>query len=211
MIYYLTLIFLFILSYLIGSIPFGLILSKLSGYGDIRMIGSGNIGATNVLRTGNKLLALFVLLLDSIKGYIAVKNLYLFSPPEMFDIIVSISALGVVLGHCFPIWLKFKGGKGVATAIGVIFALQPISGLTTVLLWIIVALIFKKSSLSSLASLMSASISILILSGSLQTLSMIIIIIISFYRHKENIYRLMVNKEPKIFDKINLNFKNLIK
>ena len=201
MIYYLTLIFLFILSYLIGSIPFGLILSKLSGYGDIRNIGSGNIGATNVLRTGNKLLALFVLFLDSIKGYIAVRGLYLFLPLEMYDITVSISALGVVLGHCFPIWLKFRGGKGIATAIGVIFAFQPITGCITVLLWIILALLFKKSSLSSLVSLMSASISILILSGSLQTLSIIIIILISFYRHKENIYRLIINKEPKIFNK----------
>ena len=133
------------MSYLCGSIPFGLILTKIFSKKDIRKIGSGNIGATNVLRTGNKYLAVLTLILDILKGYIPVVIALYY-----FNNFVYLTALLTMLGHIFPIWLKFKGGKGVATYLGIISALSIQLGLLFIFTWIIVSLIFKYSSLSSM-------------------------------------------------------------
>ena len=133
------------MAYLCGSIPFGLILTKIFSKKDIRKIGSGNIGATNVLRTGNKYLAVLTLILDILKGYIPVVIALYY-----FNNFVYLTALLTMLGHIFPIWLKFKGGKGVATYLGIISALSIQLGLLFIFTWIIVSLIFKYSSLSSM-------------------------------------------------------------
>ena len=134
-----------VFSYFCGSIPFGLILTKIFSRQDIRKIGSGNIGATNVLRTGNKLLAFATLFLDILKGYIPV-----LLTKQFFPELLQLSALLAFLGHLFPVWLKFKGGKGVATFLGILFALSYSLTLLFILTWITVALIFKYSSLSSI-------------------------------------------------------------
>ena len=139
-----NIVFMF-MSYLCGSIPFGLILTKIFSKKDIRKIGSGNIGATNVLRTGNKYLAVLTLILDILKGYIPVVIALYY-----FNNFVYRIALLTMLGHIFPIWLKFKGGKGVATYLGIISALSIQLGLLFIFTWIIVSLIFKYSSLSSM-------------------------------------------------------------
>ena len=186
--------------YLIGSLPFALILTKLFGFGDIRKIGSGNIGATNVLRTGNKKLALVVLILDFLKGFIPLiilKN-YLVNNENDTDIYYIIS-LFAIIGHIFPIWLKFKGGKGVATYIGYIFALNYIYGLIFIFSWMIIALITKYSSLSSILSLLILPIIIYFFhydSNNLLILLAIGLLIIS--KHYSNILRLFNKTENKI-------------
>ena len=134
-----------LLSYMSGSIPFGLILTKIFGKVDIRKIGSGNIGATNVLRTGNKFLAATTLLLDIFKGYIPV-----IIAQQYFPGLIQLSCLSAFLGHVFPVWLKFKGGKGVATYLGILLALSIQLGLLFMLTWLVVSLIFKYSSVSSM-------------------------------------------------------------
>jgi len=139
----------FALAYLLGSIPFGLLLTRAAGLGDIRSIGSGNIGATNVLRTGNKRLALTVLLLDGGKGAAAVLLAWRIGGTE----VALIAALGVVLGHMFTPWLSFKGGKGVATTLGVLLALAPWVGALVCLTWLAVAFVSRYSSLAALLSL----------------------------------------------------------
>ena len=135
------------MSYFIGSIPFGLILTKIFTGKDVREIGSGNIGATNVLRTGNKYLAAITLLLDILKGYVAI-----IITKQYFPELIILSSLLVFLGHLFPIWLKFKGGKGVATYLGILFALSLQLSLLFIFTWIVVSLIFKYSSVSSMFS-----------------------------------------------------------
>jgi glycerol-3-phosphate acyltransferase PlsY len=139
-------------AYLIGSIPFGLVLTRLAGLGDVRRIGSGNIGATNVLRTGNKGLALATLLLDGGKGTFAVAVGGVYWGPD----IAIVCALGVLVGHLFPVWLRFRGGKGVATGLGVLFALAWPVGLAACLTWLAVAAIFRYSSLSALLAFAAA-------------------------------------------------------
>ena len=141
-------------SYLSGSIPFGLILTKIFGDQDIRNIGSGNIGATNVLRTGNKFLAALTLVLDILKGYIPV-----IIAQQYFPGLIQLSCLLAFLGHVFPVWLKFKGGKGVATYLGILLALSIQLGLLFMFTWLVVSLIFKYSSLSS----MFASLTVLVI------------------------------------------------
>ena len=141
-------------SYLSGSIPFGLILTKIFGDQDIRNIGSGNIGATNVLRTGNKFLAALTLVLDILKGYIPV-----LITQQYFPGLIQLSCLLAFLGHVFPVWLKFKGGKGVATYLGILLALSIQLGLLFMFTWLVVSLIFKYSSLSS----MFASLTVLVI------------------------------------------------
>ena len=135
------------MSYFIGSIPFGLILTKIFTGKDVREIGSGNIGATNVLRTGNKYLAAITLLLDILKGYVAI-----IITKQYFPELIILSSLLVFLGHLFPVWLKFKGGKGVATYLGILFALSLQLSLLFIFTWIVVSLIFKYSSVSSMFS-----------------------------------------------------------
>ena len=194
-----------VFSYLCGSIPFGLILTKAFSGKDIRNIGSGNIGATNVLRSGNKYLAFSTLILDILKGYFAV-----IITQQYFLELIQLSALLVFLGHLFPIWLKFKGGKGVATFLGILFALSYSLTLLFILTWITVALIFKYSSLSSIF----ASITVFVISFIKENvikafdpnisnvsdikLLLFIFLILIIYTHKNNISNLINRTEHKI-------------
>ena len=194
-----------VFSYFCGSIPFGLILTKFFCGKDIRSIGSKNIGATNVLRTGNKYLAFTTLILDILKGYFVV-----IIAQQYFLELIQLSALLVFLGHLFPIWLKFKGGKGVATFIGILFALSYSLTLLFILTWITVALIFKYSSLSSIF----ASITVFVISFIKENvikafdpnisnvsdikLLLFIFLILIIYTHKNNIFNLINRTELKI-------------
>ncbi|HAJ90110.1 MAG TPA: acyl-phosphate glycerol 3-phosphate acyltransferase [Rhodospirillaceae bacterium] len=183
-----------IAGYLLGSIPFGLVLCRLFGYGDIRDIGSGNIGATNVLRTGNKWLAALTLILDSSKGLIAVLvAAAFFDKHAMFG-----AALGVVLGHNFPVWLKFKGGKGVATTLGTLLALSWPVGLACCLTWGAVAAATRISSLSALVALALAPIFVVWFGNPHQVYLVGLLALIGWIRHRANITRLLDGVEPKI-------------
>lgn len=180
--------------YLLGSIPFGLVLCALFGYGDIRKIGSGNIGATNVLRTGNKLLAVLTLVLDSSKGLIAVLvAAAFFDKHAMFG-----AALGAVLGHNFPVWLKFKGGKGVATTLGAIIGLSWPVGLACCITWLITAAISRISSLSALVALALAPIFAVTIGDPKQVFLIGTLSLLGWIRHRANITRLLAGEEPKI-------------
>jgi glycerol-3-phosphate acyltransferase PlsY len=189
------LILIFALSggYLLGSIPFGLVLTRLAGLGDIRKIGSGNIGATNVLRTGNKILAFAVLLLDSGKGAIAV----LFAANWGEDAAMA-AGLGAVLGHLFPVWLGFKGGKGVATTIGTLLALAWPVGVIACLVWLCVAFLFRISSLAALAATAVAPAVSLIIRGPWLAVPVLAIAILIWLKHAANIRRLIAGTEPRI-------------
>ena len=191
MIYALAIMF----GYLLGSIPFGLVLCKIFGYGDIRKIGSGNIGATNVLRTGNKLLALATLILDSGKGAIAVIiTLLLFNHDA-----AMLAGFAALVGHCFPVWLKFKGGKGVATTFGTLLAIQPLLGGIACVIWFIMALIFRVSSLAALTAVGTTPIiaHYLYNDSNISGLCAAIALLV-YIKHRENIKRLFKGEEPKI-------------
>ena len=182
-----------IISYLMGSIPFGLILTKVFLKKDIREIGSGNIGATNALRTGNKLIGYSTLILDVLKAVIPVLYVKINFPDAIY-----ISALCAFIGHVFPVWLKFKGGKGVATYLGIIFALSLKLGLFFCVFWILVALITKYSSLASMiSSLIIFLISFFQNNFELNSYLFITFVII-LYTHKQNIIRLKNKTEDKI-------------
>ncbi len=186
--------------YLLGSIPFGLVLTRLAGLGDIRSIGSGNIGATNVLRTGNKPLALAVLLLDSGKGAAAVLLAYsLFPEVEMAPALAGVCA---VLGHNFPIWLKFKGGKGVATTLGTLIALNWPVGLAACGIWLAMAALFRYSSLAALVALAATPfIAMLPEFGGPDPILQIaaaVLAVLAWIRHYTNIRRLLRREEPRI-------------
>lgn len=184
--------------YLLGAVPFGLVITRMAGLGDIRQIGSGNIGATNVLRTGHKFLALLTLLLDSGKGAIAVAVGYMLEPVHG----PAIGGTAAFLGHVFPIWLKFKGGKGVATFLGTLFALNLMIGVIAGLSWLVSALLFKISSLSALiATLVILVVSYTDLLGlSDPTLFPAILAMgaLIFWAHRSNIIRIIEGREPKI-------------
>jgi len=183
------------LAYLVGSIPFGLILTRLAGLGDVRQIGSGNIGATNVLRTGRKGLAAATLLLDAGKGALAVAVARSFGGE-----FAAVAALAAVLGHLFPIWLRFKGGKGVATSAGVLLAYNPPVALATIATWLIVALLFRYSSLAALTAAVLAPLWAWLF-GPQATLPIAVIGVIALLviaRHADNIGRLMRGAESKI-------------
>ena len=181
-----------IASYLMGSIPFGLILTKLFLKKDIRDIGSGNIGATNVLRTGNKIIGYTTLILDILKAVTPV--IYVkFNFPEF----LYIASLCSFLGHVFPIWLKFKGGKGVATYLGILFAINIYFGLIFITTWLITFALSKFSSLSSLTASFSIPIYLLILTQFDQVFFFTIMFILIFYTHRENIKRLKNKEETK--------------
>ncbi len=193
-----TNIVLIVLFYLLGSLPFALILTKLFGYGDIRNIGSGNVGATNVLRTGNKFLASSVLCLDILKGYIpfVVLTVYFSEINFLNKIIISHFA---ILGHIFPIWLKFKGGKGVATYIGFLLGLNLYIGLTFLITWLLIALISKYSSLSSLIASLVTSIYYIFINSSFSIgFFLFYLFLIILYKHLENIKRMLNKTENKI-------------
>ena len=207
---YFILFLILIICYLIGSIPFGLILTKLFDYNDLRNIGSGNIGATNVLRTGNKMLALLTLILDLSKSFIPLFMFFKIYPHPItnnffnfiiVDKIFLILVFGYffVLGHCFPIWLKFKGGKGIATSLGVILSIDFFIGLCLLTIWILVFLIFKISSLSALISSTSFPILIFFKYEKVNLLYLsILLTIFVFFTHRANIIRLLKKEEKKI-------------
>ena len=195
-----------LLGYLLGSIPFGLVLAWMGGYGDIRKIGSGNIGATNVLRTGNKPLALATLLLDGGKGAIAVLIAARFGP----DMAV-LAGGGAMLGHCFPVWLKFKGGKAVATALGTLTAIAWPVGIASGLTWLLIAALFRYSSLSGIVSIAMAPVYAWLLtafpiagtywSDPQRTQLAAFIAVLVVLRHHQNIRRLLKGEEPTIGQK----------
>ena len=192
-------------SYSCGSVPFGLILTKFFGNIDIRKYGSGNIGATNVLRTGNKFLALLTLLLDVLKGYIPVVI-----TRQYFPELMQLSCLLVFLGHIFPIWLSFRGGKGVATYLGILFALSLQLSLLFIFTWLVVSLIFKYSSLSSMFSSLTVFVVALIKDSALKSINpnidlgedvvlmLFIFLILIVFTHRKNISNLKHNTEQKI-------------
>jgi len=195
-------IFVLAIGYLLGAIPFGLILTRLAGLGDIRAIGSGNIGATNVLRTGNKGLAALTLLLDGLKGTAAVL-LARYMIPAWGDLSAQIAVLGglaAFLGHIFPVWLGFKGGKGVATYIGVLLGVYWPAGLLFIAFWLITAYLTRFSSLSALLASVLAPVAMLVTNvpGAIILLLMSALLI---FKHSANIERLMAGTEPKIGQK----------
>lgn len=192
-----TILGILLASYLCGSIPFGLLLAKFGGYGDIRKIGSGNIGATNVLRTGNKKLAAATLLLDGLKGFLPVFLVM----PFANDWWIAVACLGVLMGHLFPVWLKFKGGKGVATAIGIYFGLAGFLGFAACLLWLCIAALFRTSSLAALVAVACMPFIALGILGIKMAVVCFIIAGFIWWRHKDNIKRLMDRTEPKIGQK----------
>jgi len=180
------------ISYLMGSIPFGLILTKIFLKKDIREVGSGNIGATNVLRTGNKTIGYLTLILDVIKAVIPV--LYIkFKFPEL----IYISSLSVFMGHVFPVWLKFKGGKGVATYVGILFSINYILGIVFAFSWLIIFFISKYSSLGSILSSLTIPIFIVFNSNYENEYFFIIIFVLILYTHRENVKRLINKEESK--------------
>ena len=189
-----------ICGYLLGSIPFGLVLAYLCGYGDIRNIGSGNIGATNVLRTGNKPLALVTLICDSGKGAAAVLLARHFGGDALGgDGAALVAGFFAILGHCFPVWLKFKGGKGVATTLGMLIALAPYVGLGACAVWLFMALTFRYSSLSALVAALSAPFFAHFIYGNdnlAGTCGLIAMLV--WIKHRSNIKRLVNGEEPKI-------------
>ena len=184
--------FIIIISYLLGSIPFGLILTKIFLKKDIRKIGSGNIGATNALRTGNKAIGYSTLILDILKAVIPVIYVKIYYTDYLY-----ISSLCVFLGHVFPIWLKFKGGKGVATYVGILCCLNIFLGISFGIIWFIVFFISKYSSLSSLLGALSIPIINFFIFNHDVVLFFIIMFILIFYTHRENIKRLLNRTESK--------------
>ena len=181
-----------IFSYLMGSIPFGLILTKIFLNKDIREIGSGNIGATNALRTGNKLIGYSTLVLDIAKAIIPVIFVKINYPD-----LIYIASLCAFLGHVFPIWLKFKGGKGVATYVGILFSINLLLGIIFVASWGIIFLMFRYSSLSSIIGSISIPIYILITDQISNTIFFSIMFVLIFFTHRENIKRLKNKEESK--------------
>ena len=186
------LIIIILTSYLMGSIPFGLILTKIFLNKDIREIGSGNIGATNVLRTGNKTIGYLTLVLDVLKAIIPV--IYIkFQFPEL----VYVSSLSVFIGHVFPVWLKFIGGKGVATYVGILFSINYIFGALFVFSWLIIFFISKYSSLGSILSTLLIPIFIFLNSNYENEYFFIIMFVLILYTHRENVKRLINKEESK--------------
>ncbi|MCP9480660.1 glycerol-3-phosphate 1-O-acyltransferase PlsY [Shimia sp. CNT1-13L.2] len=182
------------LGYLLGSIPFGMVITKLLGLGNLREIGSGNIGATNVLRTGSKPAAAATLILDGGKGAIAV----LIARALASEDAAQIAGLMAFVGHCYPIWLRFKGGKGVATFLGLLLALAWPVGIACCLTWLATAAISRISSLSALVAAATSSAWMLILGYGHAYFLGILVTLLVFWRHRENIQRLRAGTEPKI-------------
>jgi acyl phosphate:glycerol-3-phosphate acyltransferase len=182
-----------ILSYLLGTIPFGLLLTRAAGLGDIRSIGSGNIGATNVLRTGNKKLAAATLLLDGAKGAAAVLIAQHFAPPIMLW-----AGLSVFLGHLFPVWIGFKGGKGVATGLGVFLGICFPVGILACAAWLVAAFALRFSSAAALAAFAMAPLAALALGRPSFALLAVVIGAFVYWKHSANIARLRLGTEPRI-------------
>jgi len=181
-------------SYLLGSIPFGMVLAKVMGLGNLRDIGSGNIGATNVLRTGNKLAAVLTLIFDAGKGAVAV----LVARAMFGEAAAQLAAIASFAGHCFPVWLNFKGGKGVATFLGILLALFWPAGIAACLTWLATAIISRISSLSALVASAGSIIWVAVLGMPSAILLMIILAALIWWRHSENIKRILAGTETKI-------------
>lgn len=179
--------------YLLGSIPFGIVITRALGLGDLRQIGSGNIGATNVLRTGHKGAALATLILDSGKGAIAVLLALWLAPSA-----APIAGVGAFLGHLFPVWLGFRGGKGVATYLGILLALAPFAGLATCATWLVTALIFRISSLSALVAATLAPVWMLLVGSPRDALAALVMAALIWWTHRANLARLRAGTEPRI-------------
>ncbi|MDR3441348.1 glycerol-3-phosphate 1-O-acyltransferase PlsY [Telmatospirillum sp.] len=186
-----------VLGYLVGSIPFGLVFTRLAGLGDIRAIGSGNIGATNVLRTGRKGLAFATLVFDGGKGAFAAGMMAWLAGTDA-GLIAGVAA---VLGHNFPVWLKFKGGKGVATTFGVLLIAAWPVGVGACLTWLVIAAAFRISSLAALVSLAAAPVYALIFATPAHALAALGLAALGFVRHRANIKRLLRGEEPRIGQK----------
>ena len=193
-----TNIILIVIFYLIGSLPFAFILTKLSGLGDIRNIGSGNVGATNVLRTGNKLIAFLVLCLDIFKGFVPFLILkFYFNDISLLNKIIICHF--AVIGHIFPIWLKFKGGKGVATYIGFLLGINPYISISFLIIWFVVAIITRYSSLSSLIAIFVAPLFFIFINFNFYIVIFFIYLsMIIYLKHSENLKRLLNKTESKI-------------
>ncbi|AQT47403.1 MULTISPECIES: glycerol-3-phosphate 1-O-acyltransferase PlsY [Bartonella] len=195
-----------LICYLIGSIPFGLLFTRLAGLGDVRKIGSGNIGATNVLRTGNKKIALLTLLCDMFKGTLAVYIAFLLSALDYNNIvIVTLGGFAAFIGHLYPVWLKFKGGKGVATYLGVCLGFYPPAALVFICVWLLTAFVTRYSSLSALFAVILVPIFIwLFMDRPSQNLFAIVLSFMSvivILKHHANIRRLLTGNESKIGSK----------
>ena len=182
------------LGYALGSIPFGLVLARIVGKAALRSIGSGNIGATNVLRTGNKPLAFATLILDSGKGAIAVLIAMTLADFNA----AMLAGLGALLGHCYPVWLRFKGGKGVATALGCLMGVSLFVFLFCLLIWLVSALVSRISSLSALIATGCAPLAVAVLASPTYIVPTLLMTILILYRHKDNIKRLLDKEEPTI-------------
>lgn len=183
-----------VLGYLLGSIPFGIVIARAFGLGDLRTVGSGNIGATNVLRTGNKVAAFLTLILDSGKGAIAV----LIARAVFGEDAAQLAGLAAFLGHCFPVWLKFKGGKGVATYLGTLIALSFTAGFAACMIWLATALILRISSVAALVAAALMPIALWLLGSPSMIALCIALGALVWIRHSTNIARILDGSEPKI-------------
>ena len=182
-----------LLGYLLGSIPFGVLLTRWGGAGDVRQIGSGNIGATNVLRTGRKGLAAATLVLDALKGVAAVLIVSHWSPAD-----APLAAAGAFLGHCYPAWLRFKGGKGVATLLGIALALHWPVGLVYAAVWLGVLLVLRISSLAGMLAAVSAPVAAALFERFDLVLLFLSLALILMWKHRENVERLLAGTEPRV-------------
>ncbi len=186
-----------VIGYLLGSIPFGMMLARMMGLGNLREIGSGNIGATNVLRTGNKTAAALTLLLDGGKGAVAVLLARAFAGPDA----AQVAALAAMLGHCYPVWLGFRGGKGVATFLGILLALAWPVGLGCCLAWAIAVAITRTSSMGAIAAAAVSTFLLLFLGYGQALVLGVLLTLLIFWRHRANIGRIKAGTEPRIGQK----------
>ncbi|MEH6644540.1 glycerol-3-phosphate 1-O-acyltransferase PlsY [Sulfitobacter sp.] len=186
-----------VIGYLLGSIPFGVVVARAMGLGNLRNIGSGNIGATNVLRTGSKPAAVATLLLDGAKGAVAL----LLARAVSGEDAAQLAALMAMIGHCYPVWLKFNGGKGVATFLGILLALAWPAGIAACLAWLIGAAVSRMSSVGGLLAAASSSILVMVLGFGSAYLLCVLLTLIVFWRHRANIGRIRAGTEPKIGQK----------
>lgn len=186
-----------LLAYLLGSIPFGVVITRAMGLGDLRQIGSGNIGATNVLRTGNKGAALATLILDASKGGVAV----LIARWLLGEDAAQLAGLFAFLGHLFPVWLRFRGGKGVATFLGILIALAWPIGLAACATWLVAAFLSRTSSVAALTAAGSSSLWLLLLNEGRMLFLVVILTILVYVRHADNLKRIKAGTEPKIGQK----------
>ena len=187
------LLFALALGYLLGSIPFGLLLTRLAGKGDVRDIGSGNIGATNVLRTGSKPLAAATLILDCLKATAAI-----LLARQIWPGTENFAAAGALVGHLYPVWLKFKGGKGVATLLGILIPLLPVGAVIYAVVWLGLLLTIRISSVSGMFAAVSAPVSAAVLGEQLLFPMFLGFALLVIWKHRENIVRLKAGKEPKV-------------